>query len=573
MSAPEYSSDVGVGMDSDRKSEDNGKSLALTQTHGSVHVGNVVNSDPDQLKRHLGNRQIQLIAIGGSIGTATFVSISTGLAAGGPGSLFLAYTFYACVMGLVNNCMAEMASFQPVTGAFIRMAGKWVDESFGFLAGWNFYIYEAILIPFELSALTLVLSFWRDDIPVAAVISVAIVLYFLINVFAVEWYGECEFWLATGKISLLAILFCFTFVTMVGGNPKHDAYGFRYWQNPGAFAEHITTGDLGRFQGFLGALWSAVFTIVGPEYVAMVAGETKLPRRHLKAAFKTAYLRFGLFFIGSALCVGIVVAYNDKTLVSILNGEGSGAGTAAASPYVIAMNNLGIGVLPHITNALLVTSIFSAGNAYTYCGARSLYGLALDGQAPKFLRKCTKSGAPVYALGCTMIFPCLAFLNLSSSTSQVLSWFVNLVTGAQVINYITICTTYLFFYRACRVQGLDRSRLPYYGRFQPYCGWVGLVIMTTIVCVYGYSVFLPGRWDIKNFFTYYLMVLVAPALYFGWKLTHRTKIIKPEEADLVWVAPTIDAYEASYEEDAPGFWVEIAQIFGFYKKSKSKEQA
>lgn len=181
MSSPEcYSSYVGVGMDSDRKSQDNGKSLALTQTHGSVHVGNVVNSDPDQLKRHLGNRQIQLIAIGGSIGTATFVSISTGLAAGGPGSLFLAYTFYACMMGLVNNCMAEMASFQPVTGAFIRMAGKWVDESFGFLAGWNFYIYEAILIPFELSALTLVLSFWRDDIPVAAVISVAIVLYLLV---------------------------------------------------------------------------------------------------------------------------------------------------------------------------------------------------------------------------------------------------------------------------------------------------------------------------------------------------------------------------------------------------------
>lgn len=395
----------------------------------------------------------------------------------------------------------------------------------------------------------------------------------MINVFAVEWYGECEFWLATGKICLLAMVFCFTFVTMVGGNPKHDAYGFRYWKNPGAFAEHITTGDLGRFQGFLGSLWSAVFTIVGPEYVAMVAGETKLPRRHLKAAFKTAYLRFGLFFIGSALCVGIVIAYNDPTLVRILSGDGEGAGTAAASPYVIAMNNLGIGILPHITNALLVTSIFSAGNAYTYCGARSLYGLALDGQAPRFLRKCTKSGAPVYALGCTMIFPCLAFLNLSSSTSQVLSWFVNLVTGAQVINYIVICTTYIFFYRACRAQGLDRSRLPYYGRFQPYCGYIGVCVMTTIVFVYGYSVFLPGRWDVKSFFTYYTMVLIAPVLYFGWKLTHRTKIVRPEEADLVWVAPAIDAYEASYEEDVPGFWVEIAQIFGLYRKPKSKAQA
>lgn len=300
----------------------------------------------------------------------------------------------------------------------------------------------------------------------------------------------------------------------------------------------------------------------------MVAGETKLPRRYLKNAFKTAYARFALFFIGSAICVGIVIPYDDPTLVRILSGESSGAGTAAASPYVIAMANLGIGVLPHITNALLVTSIFSAGNAYTYCGSRSLYGLALDGQAPKFLRKCTKAGVPIYCLIVTMIFPCLAFLNLSSGTSEVLSWFVNLITAAQIIDYIVICVAYIFFYRACRAQGVDRKSLPYYGAFQPYSAWIGMIFMTAVVCVYGYSVFLPGNWDIKTFFTYYTMVLVAPVLYFGWKITHRTKFVKPEEADLVWVAPNIDAYEAAYDEEAPGFWTEIIQIFGFRRKAK-----
>jgi amino acid permease len=71
-------------------------------------------------------------------------------------------------------------------------------------------------------------------------------------VFAVEWYGEAEFWLATGKVCLLAIVFSFTFITMVGGNPKHDPYGFRYWKDPGSFAENFTTGNLGRFEGFLG---------------------------------------------------------------------------------------------------------------------------------------------------------------------------------------------------------------------------------------------------------------------------------------------------------------------------------
>lgn len=130
-----------------------------------------------QLQRKLGNRQIQLIAIGGSVGTAVFVSIGTGLARGGPASLFLAYTLYSCMVGLVNNCMAEMATYMPVSGAFIRMAGHWVDEAFGFMAGWNFFLYEALLIPFEIAAINLVLQFWRDDIPVAAVVAACIVLF------------------------------------------------------------------------------------------------------------------------------------------------------------------------------------------------------------------------------------------------------------------------------------------------------------------------------------------------------------------------------------------------------------
>lgn len=140
------------------------------------HVGTIIDNT-DQLKRHLGNRQIQLIAIGGCIGTAVFVTIADGLVEGGPGSLFLAFTIYSCMMSLVNNCMAEMAVFMPVSGAFIRMAGRWVDEAFGFWAGWNFFIYEALLIPFEITALNLVLTFWRSDIPVEAVVSACIVIY------------------------------------------------------------------------------------------------------------------------------------------------------------------------------------------------------------------------------------------------------------------------------------------------------------------------------------------------------------------------------------------------------------
>ncbi|KAI1504301.1 amino acid permease/ SLC12A domain-containing protein [Biscogniauxia marginata] len=554
-------------MSSDKESKSEDVSCTLTHSE-SIHVGEIVDSR-DQLKRSLGNRQIQLIAIGGAIGTANFVTISTGLVKGGPGSLLIAYGFYSAMMCLVNNCMAEMAVYMPVAGAFLRMAGKWVDESFGFMAGWNFFIYEAVLIPFEISALNLVLTYWRDDIPVEAVVAACIVLYLTINIVAVSWYGEAEFWLASGKILLILIVYCFTFVTMVGGNPKHDAYGFRYWYMPGAFAESITTGSLGRFEGFLGALWSAAFTIVGPEYVTMVAGETKLPRKYLKTAFKSLYARIAFFFVGSALCVGIVIPYNDPTLLSIINGDSEGAGTAVASPYVIAMANLGVNVLPHVTNALLVTSIFSAGNAYTYCASRSLYGLALDSHAPRFLSHCTKAGVPIYALFVTMIFPCLAFLNVSSTSAQVLNWLINIITAAQIINYIVICITFLAFYRACKAQNLDRRTLPYYGYFQPYSAWISLVFMTTVVCVYGYSVYLPENWDISTFFTYYTMVLVAPILYFGWKLFKRTKIIDPKDVDLSWHKPAIDAYEASFEEEQVSFWTDMVRISRFRKGRES----
>lgn len=127
---------------------------------GSEHIVD----NADGLHRRLNNRQIQLIAIGGSIGTALFVSIGGGLAQGGPGSLLLAYVLYPCILALVNNSIAEMTVYMPISGGFVRLAGHWVDDAWGFMAGWNFFLYEALLIPFEISALTLVISFWNDNI-------------------------------------------------------------------------------------------------------------------------------------------------------------------------------------------------------------------------------------------------------------------------------------------------------------------------------------------------------------------------------------------------------------------------
>lgn len=362
------------------------------------------------------------------------------------------------------------------------------------------------------------------------------------------------------------MLFAFTFVTMVGGNPQHDVYGFRNWNKPGAFAEYLSHGNLGRFEGFLACLWSAGFACVGPEYISMVAAEAKHPRRYIRAAFQTVYFRFIVFFIGSALCCGIVVSYADPTLRAIHFGDGEGSGTAAASPYVIAMKNMSIEGLPHVVNALLITSIFSAGNTYTYTATRILHSLALEGRAPRILRKCTKQGVPIYCFLVVMIFPFLSFLQMGDSSSTVLTWLTNIITAAGLINYVIITLTYIFFYRATVAQGFDRSTLPYTGWFQPYCGYLGFAWMFTVVCCFGYESFTP--WSVETFFTNYTMVLLAPVLFLGWKLVKRTRFVTPLETDLIWEAPEIDRYEEelSVVEPSVSFWQEMSGSLKWKRK-------
>ena len=151
---------------------------ALTGSSESLHSDSVpISAAESGLQRKLSNRKVQLVAIGGSIGTALFVSIGGVLFKAGPAGLFLAFAVYNIFLAMVNNCMAEMAVYMPVTGGFIRLAGHWVDDAFGFMAGWNFFFYQCLVIPFEITALSLILSYWSDAIPVAAICAGCIFLY------------------------------------------------------------------------------------------------------------------------------------------------------------------------------------------------------------------------------------------------------------------------------------------------------------------------------------------------------------------------------------------------------------
>ena len=191
---------------------------------------------------------------------ALYVQMGQALPKGGPAGLFIAFFIWGAVMWAVNECFAEMVTYLPVPSPFIRFGSEWVDGALGFAMAWNFFLNMAFLVPFEIVAMNIMITFWTDKVPVEAIIVAMIVLYAILNVATVRYFGISEFYLSIFKVILMLGLFFFTFITMLGGNPLHDRYGFRYWNHPGAFVEHIVSGGTGKFLGVLSCVYQASFS-------------------------------------------------------------------------------------------------------------------------------------------------------------------------------------------------------------------------------------------------------------------------------------------------------------------------
>lgn len=230
--------------------------------------------------------------------------------------------------------------------------------------------------------------------------------------------------------------------------------------------------------------------------------------------------------------MGICVPYNDPTLNAILNGDITGSGTSAASPYVLAMQRLKISGLPHFFNAIVMTSVFSAGNGYVFSSSRSLYSMALAGRAPKIFTKTIGSGVPIYAVLMCLCFCLLALLNVNDDSAKVMGYFIDLVTTNQLLCYMTTCIAYVYFYYAMKRQGRSRDSLPYKGRFQPYIAYVCIFATVLMMLLLGFNIFFPGQWDVKWFFLDYTFLFLYPIAFVAWKLIKKTKYHPLGTADL-----------------------------------------
>lgn len=218
------------------------------------------------------------------------------------------------------------------------------------------------------------------------------------------------------------------------------------------------------------------------------------------------------------------------------------------------MVQFGIKGVPSLVNALIMTSVLSAGNNVVYSAARTLHGMAADGKAPAFFGNCNKFGIPYNAVIGALAFCLLSLLQLSKSSSTVLGWLVGFCTASYLLNYFGGVITYLHFYKALQRQGIDRNTLPYKGKFQPYTAWYALFGTLIMALVLGYTVFINGNWDITTFFTSYTMVGFFPLAFISWKIIKRTKYVPPGTADLNLgtVKDDIDLYETLYEPPKRG---------------------
>lgn len=340
----------------------------------TVSSGNGQVIDSHGTKRDMKSRHAQMIAIGGSVGTGLFVASGQALAIGGPAFLLVAYCLTSMMVYGIMTGTVEIGTHTPMPGASMALfCSRYLSRSLGFALGYLYFYTFGVLVAYELTAATILIDFWPNNVHIAVWISVLMVVVIGLNLCPVKYYAETEFWFAGIKVVLIIGLLILSLVLMAGGGPNHEVLGFRYWNNPGAVKAYIVGGDGGRFTAFLYSWILAGFSFYfSPELIILTSGEMQNPRKNLPTAARQFFYRLTVFYVFGAIGMGVICSSNADGLVS-------GSGNANASPWVIAIRNAGIPALPSIVNACIFTSAWSSGNSYLYMASRSLYSLSTSG--------------------------------------------------------------------------------------------------------------------------------------------------------------------------------------------------
>jgi len=378
----------------------------------------------NQLKRGLKNRHIQLIALGGAIGTGLFLGIASTIQMAGP-SVLLGYAIAGAIAFLIMRQLGEMIVDEPVAGSFSHFADKYVGHWAGFVSGWNYWVMYILVSLAELTALGIYMQYWFPDLPVWQSVLGFFVLVNALSLLNVKAFGEMEFWFAVIKVVAVVGMIVFGLYLLASGGAGPEAGFANLWRHGGFFPHGVG--------GLAMAMAVIMFSYGGLELIGITAAEADDPGRTIPRATNNALYRILIFYIG-ALAV-LLALYPWQKVVT------------GGSPFVLIFQALDSGWVATILNVVVLTAALSVYNGCVYANSRMLFGLARQGNAPRTLLRTDRRGVPLAALAVSAVATGSAILINYFLPDGALGTIMSLATAALVINWGMISWSHLQFRR------------------------------------------------------------------------------------------------------------------------------
>ncbi|MBN4664425.1 amino acid permease [Pandoraea nosoerga] len=377
------------------------------------------------LHRGLKNRHIQLIALGGAIGTGLFLGIAQTIKTAGP-SVLLGYAIAGVVAFFIMRQLGEMVVDEPVAGSFSYFANKYCGQFAGFVSGWNYWVLYVLVSMAELSAVGIYVQYWWPAIPTWVSALVCFGIINAINLTSVKSYGEMEFWFAIIKVAAIVGMIGFGGYLLLSGNAGPEASVANLWQHGGFFPNGMS--------GLVMAMAVIMFSFGGLELVGITAAEADDPSRTIPRATNQVIYRILIFYVGA---LGV--------LLSLYPWEKVATG---GSPFVLIFHELNSNFVANVLNAVVLTAALSVYNSGVYCNSRMLYGLAGQGNAPRALLKVNARGIPLVALGVSAAATAVCVVINYFMPGKAFELLMGLVVSALIINWAMISVIHLAFRRA-----------------------------------------------------------------------------------------------------------------------------
>ena len=410
-----------------------------------------------QLKHGLSNRHIQLIALGGSIGTGLFLGISQTIKLAGP-SVILGYALAGLIAFFMMRQLGEMVVEEPVSGSFSYFAYNFWSPFAGFMSGWNYWVLNVLVCMAELSAIGLYVQYWWPEIPTWISALGFFVLINTINLLHVKVFGETEFLFSMIKILAIIGMIGYGAWLLASGHGGAHASISNLWARGGFFPNGIS--------GLIMAMAIIMFSFGGIELVGIAAAETKNPTTTIPKAVNQIVYRVLLFYVLTIIVLLSLFPWNQIA-------EGG-------SPFVLIFDSLGSQGVATVLNFVVLTAAISVYNGTSYGTSRMLLGLAEQGNAPQFLKKINQRGIPYAAILCSALVTLLCVVLNYIFPEKAFKLLMSLVVSAIVINWMMLALTHLKFKQ--RMLALQKSTL-FPTLIYPISNYICIVFMLGILVV------------------------------------------------------------------------------------------